>query len=77
VKIKCSISHGQYTSIKEDVLYLESEYGKKILRPDTYRFLKQAYERTEIKLARREEKCRVFNSVDEKNHTSEKELCDD
>jgi hypothetical protein len=53
----------QYMSIKEDIPYLESEQGNTILQPDTCRFLKQAFEKAEIKLARREEKCRAFNGV--------------
>jgi hypothetical protein len=72
VKIKCSISLGQYASIKEDVSYLESEGDKKTLQPGTYRFLKQVFERTEIEVARRQEKCRTFSGLYEKKpHTTE------
>jgi hypothetical protein len=72
VKIKCSVSLGQYTSIKEDVTYLESGQGGGILQPDTRRFLKQVFERAEIKLARREEKCWAFSGFYERNqHTRE------
>jgi UTP:GlnB (protein PII) uridylyltransferase len=56
----------QYTSIKEDIPYLESEQGNTILQPDTCRFLKQALERAEIKLARKEETCRAFSGLFEK-----------
>jgi hypothetical protein len=70
VKIKCSLSLGQYASIKEDVLYLESGQGGQILQPDTRRFLKQAFERAEIKLARKEEKCREFSGLYEKTRTT-------
>jgi hypothetical protein len=76
VKIKCFISLEQYTSIKEDVLYLESGQGGQTLQPDTRRFLKQVFERMEIKQARREEKCRAFNGVYEKTHIPQKELGD-
>lgn len=61
MKVRCSISLGQYTSIKEDVFYLENEGDTEILRPGTRRFLKQVFERAEIKLARRQEKNRAFN----------------
>jgi hypothetical protein len=66
MKIKCSVSMRQYTSIKEDIPYLESEQGNQILQPDTRRFLKQVFERAEIKLARREEKCRKFSGLYER-----------
>jgi hypothetical protein len=77
VKIKCSLSLGQYTSIKDDVAYLESGEDKTILQPDTRRFLKQVFERAEIKLARREEKCRVFSGFYEKTCINDKELRDE
>jgi hypothetical protein len=77
MKIKCSISLGQYASMQEDVAYLESEKDKKILQPDTRRFLKQAYEQAKIKLERRREKCRALNGLCEKLSDQEKELCDD
>ncbi|MDR2631705.1 MAG: hypothetical protein LBC60_12355 [Spirochaetaceae bacterium] len=78
MKIRCSISLGQYASIKEDVSYLESGQGGKILQPDTRRFLRQAFERAEMKLARREEKCRAFSGVYETDpHTTQKERYDE
>jgi hypothetical protein len=43
------------------VFYLENEGDTEILRPGTRRFLKQVFERAEIKLARRQEKNRAFN----------------
>jgi hypothetical protein len=78
VKIKCSISLGQYASIKEDISYLESGQDSKILQPDTRRFLRQVFERAEMKLARREEKCRAFSGVYETDlHTTQKERYDE
>jgi hypothetical protein len=77
MKIKCSISLGQYASLKEDVSYLESEKDQKILQPDTRRFLKQAFDQAKIKLERRQEKCRVLSGFYEKSGASEKEFCDD
>jgi hypothetical protein len=77
MKIKCSVSIGQYASIQEDVLYLESERDKKILRIDTRRFLKQAYKQAKAKLERRREQCRALHGVCEIIGGQEKELCDD
>jgi hypothetical protein len=77
MKIKCSISIGQYASLKEDVSYLESEKDKKILQSDTRRFLKQAFEQAKIKLERRQEKCRVLTGLCENIGAPEKEFYDD
>jgi hypothetical protein len=77
MKIKCSVSLGQYASIQEDVAYLESEKDKKILQSDTRRFLKQAYEQAKIKLERRREQCRALNGFCGKISDQEKELCND
>jgi hypothetical protein len=77
MKIKCFMSLGQYASIQEDVLYLESEKDKKILQSDTRLFLKQACEQAKLQLDRRREKCRALNGVCEKTSNQEKELCDD
>jgi hypothetical protein len=77
VKIKCSISQRQYASIKEDMAYLESETDKKILQPDTCRFLKQAVLRAEIKLARLDDKRRTSSDLHEKSSAGKGELCYD
>jgi hypothetical protein len=68
---------GQCTSIKEDMAYPENGRDKTILQPGVRRFLKQVFEKAEIKPARRKEQCRTFGGFYEKTRISDKELRDE